>query len=341
MALWLSGIRSRHNDYDGTIGSALRLYQTHKESPFRDLTPGSRKPYVIYLRRLEGHIGTRLIANVTGLDVRSWHRVWSQADQHGRPTKVAAGAMALNVLKAAIKWGALCGIDDCKRFLEDLRLVEVAKPKPRSQTAIAADVVKARLAAHANRAPSRALAYAIQFETALRQCDVIGQWYDLDYPVISAVVSGNQKWVGLEWKDIGSDLVLRYKPSKTVSSSEATVVLDLTLCPMVLEEIARTPEEMRVGPMIINERSGLPYRAPHFEYGWRKDFAAAGLPRKLWARDLRASAVTEGRRAGATIADAAKVAGHTKEQTTAEVYDRAKLEAARRFQTARLHARDR
>lgn len=46
---------------------------------------------------------------------------------------------------------------------------------------------------------------------------------------------------------------------------------------------------------------------------------------------MRAAAVTEGRQAGAPTADVAKQAGHADKRTTARVYDRDRLESARRW----------
>ena len=60
----------------------------------------------------------------------------------------------------------------------------------------------------------------------------------------------------------------------------------------------------------------------------------------IWARDLRASGITEGRAANASIDDAAKVAGHSGKRTTATVYDRAVLEAAGCFADARILGRE-
>ncbi len=91
--------------------------------------------------------------------------------------------------------------------------------------------------------------------------------------------------------------------------------------------------------MIVSERSGLPWIDHDFRRSWRRVRELAGLPPELWSRDLRASAITEGRRGGAVNDDAAKVAGHTNSRITAEVYDRERLEAHRRFATARLGKR--
>jgi integrase len=66
----------------------------------------------------------------------------------------------------------------------------------------------------------------------------------------------------------------------------------------------------------------------------------ADISAKLWNRDLRAGAVTEGRQGGALTDDLAKGAGHASKRTTAKVYDRDQLEAQRRVMQARLAYRD-
>jgi integrase len=131
-------------------------------------------------------------------------------------------------------------------------------------------------------------------------------------------------------------MVLRLTPGKTHDTSEARVALDLRECPMVVEEIANVPPERRVGPLVISEQTGLPYRHQTFRRWWRLDATAAGIPNAVWNRDLRAGGVTEAREAGASTDDVAKTAGHTDKRTTAKVYDRATLEAARRVARARV-----
>jgi integrase len=74
---------------------------------------------------------------------------------------------------------------------------------------------------------------------------------------------------------------------------------------------------------------------------WARDRKTIGLSPKVWARDLRASGITEGRAAGVAIDDVAKVAGHSSARTTSAVYDRAAHAAALRFAKARVLARAR
>lgn len=334
MLAWLDGLRRESISFDYTIGSVLRIYQTHEDSPFHSLKPGGRKPYIIYLRRLEREVGDARVDQLTGLDVKRWHRRWS--DEGRRP---AAGNMCVAVLKTALTFAIVAGHRVCRNLRDDIRELRLPASRPRGLVATADQVIAAREAAHALGRGSAALAYAIQFETALRQWDVAGQWHPLQSVLPSAVIDCSRKWSGLEWRHIGEDLILRYTPSKTQGTSGAEVTIDLRLCPMVIEEIERVPVEKRNGPVIVFERTALPYTQDQFERLWRKVRQAAGLPPKLWSRDLRASAITEGRGGGAVTEDAAKVAGHTKARTTSEVYDRERLEAHRRFAGARLTRR--
>ena len=81
-------------------------------------------------------------------------------------------------------------------------------------------------------------------------------------------------------------------PTKTEGVTDAKGTFDLGLCPMVMEELTRIPPESRNGPLIVDERSRLPYVYDTFKDAWRRDFKAASLPAKLWNRDFRAGAST-------------------------------------------------
>jgi integrase len=227
----------------------------------------------------------------------------------------------------------------CSDFQNILDRMEFPTLKPRTAAPTASQVEALRAAAHAHAAPRRALAYAIQFETTLRQWDVIGEWVPMWDPRASAVLGRGRKWIGPNWSSIDANMVLTVTPEKTAATSEARVVFDLRECPMVVEEMERIPAAERLGPLIIDERTRLPYLHDTFRKAWRRDAKAAGIPDSVWNRDLRAGGVTEGREAGASTDDLAKAAGHTDKGTTAKVYDRAALEAARRVARARVGSR--
>lgn len=338
MMLWRAGYRRDATAFDGTVKSLLQIYQRHPESPFQDLKPGSRRPYVHYLGRLEGHIGNRRVDSVDGVDVKRWHKLWSTNGKH-----LAAAAMSRAVLEAALSFGVSLRLDGCQELVGIVREVrkKLPKSKARTQNMSADQVSKARAAAHKVGRPSRARIYAFAFETTLRLWDVTGQWVPMDEPGISDVldIEKGLKWFGLRWEDIGDDLVVRYTPTKTADTTGKTIVYPLANAPMVLEEIASIPVEARRGPIIISEATGIPYHQEAFRRGWRKDRKAADIEEDIWARDLRASGITEARAADASIDDAVRVAGHASRKTTEEVYDRATLEASERFSKRRVEHR--
>jgi hypothetical protein len=103
---------------------------------------------------------------------------------------------------------------------------------------------------------------------------------------------------------------------------------------MVMEELARIPEEARKGPLVIHEATGLPYQRSSWEWLWRQVREAAGLPSELWNRDLRAGGITEAEMAGASVDDRAKLAGHSK-RINESVYSRDRLAASDRVVEAR------
>jgi integrase len=340
MLLYRAGYRRDPLAFDGTIKALLSIYQRHEESPFHALKPGTLVPYKHYIAKLEAHIGERRIDAVSGIDVRRWHKVWSNDGQH-----LAAAAMARAVLEASITFGVMMRLKGCSDLLETIRAARRTLPQPRARTqVITPDQVRAaREAAHMNGRPSSALAYALVFETLVRLWDVIGQWWPIDKGGISDVIDAGrgEKWFGMRWDHIDDQLQLRYTPSKTDGTTGAEVVYPLAQAPMVMEELAHWPVEKRVGPIIVSEETGLPYQTRIFTQRWSADRRLAKLPSNLWARDLRASGITEGRSHGVSTDDAGKVAGHSSKATTAKVYDRAVMEAADRFATARAKGRER
>src|SRR5690606_17406729 len=235
---------------------------------------------------------------------------------------LATAAAQIAILKAVISYGVTCRLPGCSEFLEVLSVTTLKLPHPSRREPVATydQVVAARVAAHPAGRPSWALAYALVYETTLRLWDVIGQWIPIDAPGMSDIINEKrkEKWVGLRWEEIGDDLVLRYTPSKTERKTGKKIVYPLTMAPMVMEEIQYSGD--RTGPLIIDPDTGQPPRVDKFQRGWRSDRAAAGLPETLWARDLRASGITEARAADVSLDDAASVAGHAGTRTTSKVY---------------------
>ncbi len=339
MMLWRKGYRSEALNYDGTVKSLLKIYEHHEESPYHSLKPSSLVPYNHYLEKLEVHIGGRRLDAITGVDIMRWHKLWSSEGKH-----LAAAATARAVFTAALSFGVMNRAEGAAELLAIMRETSAKLPGPRARTAKmeAGQIVAARKAAHAAGRPSMALAYAFAFETILRLWDVIGQWWPMDRGGVSDILNAEMgtKWFGLRWDDIDDAMQLDYTPSKTSDTSGRRVLYPLSEAPMVIEELAHWPIYKRKGPIIVSEETGLPYEPRDFRRFWEKDRKAAGIPSKIWARDLRASGITEGRASAASVDDIGKVAGHSSRQMTDEVYDRAHIEAAERVAKSRKEHRE-
>jgi hypothetical protein len=110
---------------------------------------------------------------------------------------------------------------------------------------------------------------------------------------------------------------------------------DLRLLPMAMAELKRVPPTSRVGPVILDERTGKPYRQREFARRFRTVARAASVPDDVWNMDARAGAVTDARAKGASRADAMELATHTQE-TTNRRYDRDRISATNRVAMLRF-----
>jgi integrase len=337
---WLSGKRGRDVVFDGTVRSLMNFYQIEKTSPYHALEASSRHPYDVYCRMICETVGARRIDALDGRDLRRWHSEWSAPIKEGDKPRLAAARMAMIVLKTALTFGMTCRLPGCAELREILSGIDFPAPRPRKEAPSADQIVAARKAAHALGHPAAALAYALQFEGGMRQWDVIGKWVPISDKKPSLVIAGNRKWVGPMRSQIDGNLILRYTPQKTQFTSGAEVVLDLRQMPMVLVELGNVSDADRQGPLIVNPATGVPYTSWYFRDLWDRVRKATGIRKEVWNRDVRAAAATEARQAAATTDDVAKVLGHSDKRTTAEVYDRDRLEAARRVAQARVRYRD-
>ena len=122
------------------------------------------------------------------------------------------------------------------------------------------------------------------------------------------------------WSDIEANMILR----KTHVKTGLTVEHDLKLYPDILREIDLVDPSRRVGPMIISEATGEPYKYRTFTQTWRRVADAAELPKGVWNIDSRSGAISEAYDAGADETSVMKHAGHKNRQTSAK-YNRGSL----------------
>lgn len=333
MLAWASSGQRAAPGYDGTMLSLSRLFQINDDSPFRTMKWSSRDNVLKSLTIIEKSVADRQIAKLLGPDFKRWHARFGAPKAPDAPPRPWRAKHAMDAVRQLISYGVTLGYDDCFRADTILSKIRFKSPPARTAVMTVEHVDAVRATAHAEGWPSVALATALQFELAMRQKDVIGEWEPAETE--GGIFYKGRRWVnGLLWSHIDANLILRKVHTKTGFAVEH----DLKLHPTALAEIARVPLSKRVGPMIIAERTGEPYKHRNFTDRWRAIANKAGVPKGVWNMDARAGAITEAYDLGAAETDVMKSAGHKNRQTSAR-YNRGTIEQTSRVAQLRLAKR--
>lgn len=349
MLVWGRGGLPTVAAYDGSILSLSRCYQSDKDSNFHKLEYRSRENYAGLLRRIEADCGDNKVGDLRARYVLRLHELWLGPEYH-----VAMAHSLMGMLRTLSTFGAtILDAEDCRRLktmLGDMRF-QMAKPRGERMTVKQVEDVRAK-AIELGRS-SLARAQAFQFECILRQKDVIGEWLPLAEPGVSDVVHKNEKWLkGLRWEEIDENLVLHHLTSKRKKMIEP----DLKLAPMVLDDLQRDyPGSVIVkdgqvvqvnrsllpvsGPVIVFERTAVPYHSHQFRKEWRLIATGAGVPLHLQNMDSRASAISEASDAGIPMEHIRQASTHSNISTT-ERYSRNAAGKTASVQRGRVESRN-
>lgn len=321
--------RSGKTDYDGTVASAVLIYRTHQQSPYQALKHPTRiRDYDPSLKLIRDTVGKRMVRNLVGSDFRRWFEQW------GTKGRARRAHGAIRKLRSVLSFGTTERLDGCAQAREILSLMEFATPAPRRvkmeyrhALAICARAIRAGR-------PSIALTQALQWDTALRRIHIIGEWLPLEAGDAGGIVRGNTKWRGLTVADISADQVLTVP---ITARHKAATEHDLQKCPLVQMVLKRITLPV-VGPLIVSETTGLPYRENYFATDWREIATAAKVPESIWSMDTRAGAISEAEIA-TDLESARKMAGHTTSKTTQGYVRNGDLDNNRKVADARAKLR--
>lgn len=316
---WLSTQRERGLAFNGTLGSLIECYRRDEESPYHAVKANTRKHYDDVLDILFGSFGQRRLDALTGRDFTRWYRVLKEPRIAGEPERVRRAHNGVKLLRIVTNYGAAVGYHGCDKAAAMLSKQRFALPAPRKVAMTYEQAAAIVGKAIEMKRPSIALAQALQFETALRQRDVIGEWVvtsadrGVTFPQGGIQAFGRFWTGGVTWGDIDRDLIL----SKATTKTGAVGEWDLKRCPLVLAALeAFQPLTGRVGPLVLDEPSGRPYFHRNYARIWRSVADAAGVPRDVWNMDSRAGGITEGADAGAAIGDLRLHATHSDAKIT-------------------------
>lgn len=315
LQLWLNDMDPNRvfdkTGFDGTVAALIRYYREHPNSPYRELKYNTQAIYDQHLNTLRDVVGKRRLGSLTGVDFLAWYKNFS-TDAHGDEKLISTAHKLMNMFRIAVSWGVVLELPQCSRLREILSEMRFSKPAPRTVFLNFEQATAIIEKAHDMGFPSIALAQALQFELTLRQKDVIGEWLPGGAEGNGAIVAAGRRWAnGLLWSHIGADGVLR----KITTKTGAEAVFEISRYPLVVQELERWAGR-KVGPMILDERSGLPYRNERFSKRWRDVATAAGVPRDVFNMDSRAGGITEATDAGASIEAVRHHATHRDARTT-------------------------
>lgn len=353
LQLWLSeNGGARPDAFDGSLKSLIQQYRRTPESSYHRLKHSTRVMYDESLDLLERSFTVKNIGKLTGLDFRRWYDKLKQPAPHTekeiaeaaaeqralqrKPERVRRAFKALQLVRIIVKFGVVANIPECERLATALSNMEFSAPAARKARVTFEQTKAFCEKAIALGRISMAQAQALQFELTLRQIDVIGEWEPAE-PDAGGIVDRGRRWSGgALWSHIDEDGVFEKQTTKQLSSETTHVAMHDTMAyPYLRQMLDLTPPEKRIGPIVKDEASGLPYRHRHFCEIWREIADAVGIPKQVWNRDSRAGGVTEGSDAGADIEHLRHHATHSDVQTTGR-YNRQTVEKTRKVAELRV-----
>lgn len=280
------------------VNELIDSYKTDVDSPYYGfrLRICTRQHYAELCKAITREIGHMELADIKARQLLHWHETFLQSG------KISMGHSVMGMLRILMGFGStILENPECVRISDVLGKMRFKMGKPRIERLTAEQAVIVRAQAHLINRRSIALAQAFQFELMLRQRDVIGEWMPVTEPVPSDVVVNGLKWArGLRWDEIDENFILTHVTSKR----QKPITVDLKLADMVISELTlwfgamdrkRMPES---GPVIISERTGLPWHSQEFRRYWRKIATRAGIPKEVKNMDTRSGAITEATDAG-------------------------------------------
>lgn len=303
----------------GTWHWLIGRYVTDKDSPFQEAKPNTRDTYRFSLGRWQEAIGHCKIEDMDHAELKRLQRAMKE---NGRSLSYIKRMFTM--LRIVVGYGVMLKLKECREISAILAEMRIRAAKPRTVAPTRDQIMAIIAAADDSHDHAFALGLAIQWWFALRAVDVRGQWLRMSDAEKAAhresggITRGSFRWAdGLTWAMIDRDLTaFRKVPSKTEDSLDEELVFDLTLVPEVRARLAEIPAVDRIGPLIRDPNSGMPFDRFRWSDKFRAYRNAAEVPANVWMMDTRAGAITDAKRAGASAVMMQHQANHSSAETT-------------------------
>jgi hypothetical protein len=280
MLTWGSGVLvvDQLAGFDDTVASLIRIYLTHKDSPYHELRHNVQITYGRRMEYIQRDFGQKRISALTLSDFKEMHRFWLAPRKPGEKRRISHAHEQMVYVRQAFRFGKALKLPGCREAKDILDEMEFQNAKRRTTIIDNEQANLIRTEAHRQRLGSIALAQALQTGLGIRQKDAIGEWIPVSDPGLSEVLDGQWKWVvGFRWEEIDQNFKLEHRLSKSLRGRDAIADQDagkvkdwnLMLYPMIVEELALiagvSPADLRrdllpaAGPIVIAEHNGLPW----------------------------------------------------------------------------------
>lgn len=185
--------------------------------PYKGQKWNTRRANDHILGLIEKAFGKRALSALKLGDFRRWYDEAKKPKDHGGPERIDRASKIIKQLREMFKYGTAAELAECSRLREILRNAEF-QAAPRRRVTLTLEHARAFVAKSVESGRvSLALATAMQFETTMRQKDVIGEWEPIPSgQAASGIVLNGRRWAnGLTWADFGANLEIRKDTSKT------------------------------------------------------------------------------------------------------------------------------
>ena len=197
------------------MGSLCDCFERHPESPIRDVQRSTAESYADSLKVIRATVAKRAVRALTPIDIKAWYRKWRAPSEDGKAERVKRAHDAVSALRMILGFGLALGYEECGALAIGLSKIRFERSAPREGAMTvehARAFIRTALARDDSRGLMMAIGVATQFETMLRQKDVIGQWMTDS--------AGREGWSGpYRWDNIPGG-IFRLKTSKTGAQIE-------------------------------------------------------------------------------------------------------------------------
>lgn len=300
----------------GTWSHLIQRYLVDEFSPYQSVKGNTKATYRHEADYWREAIGAAVIADTDLHFIKTLEKKMKAKGRSAHFISTRFGA-----LRRVANYGIALRMKDAAEVASILGVLRFAGGLSRDVNPTGAQLLAVVKAADDAGDSLFSLSVLLQWWLSLRSIDVRGDFIPTETADGGIKRKGAVWRDGLTWDMISPDLsVITKVISKTARHDARPAVFDITPLSDLRNRLAQIPTDKRIGPVILR-RNGAPYDRHDYADAWRKYADAAGLPKEIQCRDLRAGAINDALAKGASPLQAQHAARHASFDTT-QIYIR-------------------